>query len=511
MGDGCMMEGVSHEACSLAGALGLGKLTAFWDDNGISIDGPVSGWWRDDTPARFEAYGWHVVRGVDGHDAAALDAAIAAAAAVADKPSLICCKTIIGCGAPHAQGSHTCHGSPLGDEEIAATRKALGWTAAPFVIPDEIYAAWDAREAGGEAEAAWNESFAAYRAAYPAEGAEFERRMRGELPAGWAEKAAAVVRAVAAKGEVLATRKGSQAAIKAFAELLPEFLGGSADLTPSNGTRIPAYQDLTTENFAGRYLSYGVREFGMGAVMNGLALHGGLLPYGGTFLIFSDYARNAIRMAALMKQRVIWVLTHDSIGVGEDGPTHQPVEQVPSLRLIPGLEVWRPCDTVECAVAWKAGIEAHGPTALALTRQKTGFAPRTDAQIAAVERGGYVLDDCDGAPDALLIATGSEVFLALEAKKLLAAEGKKIRVVSMPCAERFDAQDAAWRDAVLPPAVTARVAVEAARGDGWYKYVGLAGTVVCMHSFGASAPAPALFERFGLTPAAVAAAVRSVL
>ncbi len=512
LGDGCLMEGISHEACSLAGTLGLGKLIAFWDDNGISIDGHVEGWFTDDTPKRFEAYGWHVVRDVDGHDPEAVRRAILEARSVNDRPSLICCKTVIGYGAPNLCGSHDCHGAPLGEEEVAAARENLGWKHPPFVIPDEIYAAWDAREKGREAEARWQEAFERYRAAYPDLAAELERRIQGELPEGWEEHARAFIAQVAQKGEKLATRKASQNAIAGYAPVLPEFLGGSADLTGSNLTNWPGCVALSRTVSDGNYIHYGVREFGMAAIMNGLALHGGFIPFGGTFLVFSDYCRNAVRMAALMKIRSIFVFTHDSIGLGEDGPTHQPVEHTASLRLIPNMHVWRPCDAVETAVAWKAAIERRdGPTSLVLTRQGVPHQERTPEQVEAIARGGYVLRDCEGEPQALLIATGSEVALAVEAAKALQAEGVRVRVVSMPCVEVFEAQEEAYRESVLPSGVTARVAVEAGVTNYWHRYVGAGGRVIGLDRFGESAPGPQLFEHFGFTPERVAEAVRELL
>ncbi len=500
LGDGCLMEGVSHEACSLAGTLGLGKLIAFWDDNGISIDGHVDGWFTDDTPARFEAYGWHVVRNVDGHDPEAIAKAIREARSVNDKPSLICCKTVIGYGAPNLCGSHDCHGAPLGEDEVAATRENLGWKYPPFEIPDEIYAGWDAREKGARAEAAWNEKFAAYKAAHPDLAAELERRMKGEFPADWAEKARAVIADMVARNDKMATRKASQAAINAYAPLLPEMLGGSADLTGSNNTDWKGSVSITNTVADGNYIHYGVREFGMAAMMNGMALHGGFIPYGGTFLVFSDYARNALRMSALMKLRTIYVFTHDSIGLGEDGPTHQPIEHVASLRMIPNMSVWRPCDLVETAVAWKAALErSDGPTSLILTRQNLEPQSRTEAQVADIARGGYILRDCEGTPELILIATGSEVALAMGAAEVLAGEGRKVRVVSMPSTDVFDAQDAGYREQVLPAAVTARVAIEAGVTDFWRKYAGLEGRVVGIDRFGESAPASDLFKHFGFT------------
>ena len=512
LGDGCMMEGVSHEACSLAGTWGLGKLIAFWDDNGISIDGHVEGWFTDDTPKRFESYKWHVIRDVDGHDPESIRKAILEARSVNDKPSLICCKTVIGYGAPNMCGSHDCHGSPLGDDEIKATRENLGWTAEPFEVPNEIYAGWDAKERGAKAETEWNEKFAAYKAAFPDLAAEFERRVAGDLPAQWAEQAQRYVEDAAAKTDAVATRKASQAAINGYAPLLPEFLGGSADLTGSNNTNWKECVSITNTVWDGNYIHYGVREFGMSAIMNGVALHGGFIPFGGTFLVFSDYARNAVRMSGLMKQRVIYVFTHDSIGLGEDGPTHQPVEHVASLRMIPNVHVWRPCDLAESAVAWKSAVErADGPAALALTRQGLPPMPRSAEQLANVARGGYVLVDCDGTPDAIIMATGSEVELAVNAAKAMADKGKKVRVVSMPCVELFEAQDEAYRESVIPAAVTARVVVEAGVTPAWYKYVGLNGAVVGIDRFGESAPAAQLFQEFGFTVENVVNAVERVL
>ncbi len=510
LGDGCLMEGISHEACSLAGTLGLGKLIAVWDDNGISIDGHVEGWFTDDTARRFEAYGWHVVRDVDGHDHEAIAHALHEARAVNDKPSLICAKTVIGYGAPNLCGSHDCHGAPLGDAEIAAARENLEWSHAPFEVPEAVRSAWDANERGAAAEAEWGQRFEAYRAAHPELAAELERRLAGDLPADWVERSAAEIAALDAETPKVATRKASQMALERFGPLLPEFFGGSADLTGSNLTAWSGSRPYGTNALDGNYLSFGVREFGMAAIANGMALHGGLVPYVGTFLVFSDYARNAIRMAALMRQRVIHVLTHDSIGLGEDGPTHQPIEHVASLRLIPNVEVWRPCDAVETAVAWQQSIErADGPSCLALTRQGVPHQSRDAGQRADIARGGYVLRDCDGTPEVILIATGSEVQLVLAAADSLAE--RRVRVVSMPCVERFAAQDAAYREAVLPAAVGARVAVEAGVTQGWYRYVGSAGEVVGIDRFGASAPAGELFENFGFTAEAVAAAAERVL
>ena len=515
LGDGCLMEGISHEVCSLAGTLKLGKLICFYDDNGISIDGDVIGWFADDTPKRFEAYGWQVIRDIDGHDAESLRVAIADARMEHDQPTLICCKTIIGKGAPNKQGGHDVHGAPLGKDEIAAAREHLGWQAEPFVIPNEIYAGWDAKEKGAAAEQAWAAKFQAYQAAYPAEAAEFERRINGQLPANWPDSAQKAIAAIIAKAESPATRVASKNALDAFAPLLPEFLGGSADLTPSNNTFNKSSQYINSnhgpsQDFSGNYLSYGVREFGMSAIMNGIALHGGFIPYGATFLMFSEYARNALRMAALMKIRNIFVYTHDSIGLGEDGPTHQGVEQTATLRMIPRMSVWRPCDGVETAIAWKAAIEkTTGPSCLILTRQNLPFQVRSAEQVENIAKGGYVLKDCEGRPDAIIIATGSELALAMGAAEQLSA--KKIRVVSMPCVDVFLAQEAAYRESVLPAAVTARVAVEAGVTAGWYQFVGLQGKVVGLDTFGESAPAPVLFKHFGFTVENVKAAVESVL
>ena len=508
MGDGCLMEGVSHEACSLAGTLGLGKLIAFWDDNGISIDGHVEGWFTDDTPKRFEAYGWHVVPNVNGHDPEALHAAIEAAKAVTDKPSLICCRTVIGAGSPNKQGTHDVHGAPLGDIEIAATRPHIGWHFGPFEIPQEIYEAWDAKKKGAEWEAEWNRKFEHYTKAFPAEAAEFRRRMAGDLPAQWADYAAKAIAAVNDKAETVATRKASQIAINALAPVLPEFVGGSADLTGSNLTNWTGCKHVSGKT-PGNYISYGVREFGMSHIMNGMALHGGLLPFGGTFLMFSEYARNAIRMSALMQLRVIYVFTHDSIGLGEDGPTHQPVEQIATLRLIPNMDVWRPCDTVETMVAWTAAVEKrHGPTALALSRQNLPFVKRDAATIDAIKKGGYVVSPAKGTARAVLIATGSEVELALKAQEALAQENIPVTVVSMPNTNAFDRQDQAWKDGVLPKGLP-RIAIEAGVTGGWWKYVGGEGTVIGLDRFGESAPAGTLFKEFGFTVANVVKAVES--
>ncbi|WP_045456763.1 transketolase [Vibrio campbellii] len=499
MGDGCLMEGISHEACSLAGTLGLGKLIAFWDDNGISIDGHVEGWFSDDTPKRFESYGWHVIPAVDGHDSEAINAAIEAAKAD-PRPTLICTKTIIGFGSPNKSGSHDCHGAPLGAEEIAATRKELGWEHGPFEIPQEVYAEWSAKEAGAAKEAAWDEKFAAYEAAYPELAAEFKRRVNGDLPAEWEEKANQIIADLQANPANIASRKASQNALEAFGQMLPEFMGGSADLAPSNLTMWSGSKSLEANDFSGNYIHYGVREFGMTAIMNGIALHGGFVPYGATFLMFMEYARNAMRMAALMKIQNIQVYTHDSIGLGEDGPTHQPVEQIASLRLTPNMSTWRPCDQVESAVAWKLAIERKdAPSALIFSRQNLAQQERTAEQVADIAKGGYILKDSDGKPELILIATGSEVELAVKAAEQLTAEGKKVRVVSMPSTDAFDKQDAAYRESVLPSDVTARIAVEAGIADFWYKYVGFDGRIIGMTTFGESAPADQLFEMFGFT------------
>ena len=499
LGDGCMMEGISHEVSSLAGTLGLGKLIAFYDDNGISIDGEVEGWFTDDTPKRFEAYGWQVIRNVDGHDADEIKTAIDTARK-SEQPTLICCKTTIGFGSPNKQGKEDCHGAPLGFDEIALTRAALGWNHGPFEIPAEIYAEWDAKAAGAAAEAEWNQRFAAYAAAYPELASEFERRIAGELPSDFAEKAAAYIAQVAEKGETIASRKASQNALNAFGPLLPEFLGGSADLAGSNLTLWKGCKGVSAEDASGNYMFYGVREFGMSAIMNGIALHGGFVPYGATFLVFMEYACNAVRMAALMNKRVLFVYTHDSIGLGEDGPTHQPIEQLASLRCTPNLNTWRPCDAVESAVAWKCAIERNdGPSALIFSRQNLPHQARDPAQIANIARGGYVLKDCAGEPELILIATGSEVGLAMQAAAKLSEQGRRVRVVSMPSTSLFDQQDAGYKQAVLPIEVGARIAIEAAHADFWYKYVGLEGRIIGMTSFGESAPAPALFEHFGFT------------
>jgi len=508
LGDGCMMEGISHEACALAGTWGLGKLMAFWDDNGISIDGHIEGWYTDDTAKRFEAYGWHVVPNVDGHDPVAIDAAVQAAKAVTDKPSLICCKTVIGKGSPNKEGTHDVHGAALGDAEIAATRANLGWTHGPFEIPQDVYDGWDCRTKGQGLEALWNNKFAEYAAAFPTEAAEFKRRMVGDLSADWKKHAADFIAKTNEKAETIATRKASQNCINGLAPALPEFLGGSADLTGSNLTNWTGCQHVRGKS-TGNYISYGVREFGMSHIMNGMALHGGLLPFGGTFLMFSEYARNALRMSALMKQRVIYVYTHDSIGLGEDGPTHQPVEQTATLRMIPNMDVWRPCDTVESAVSWVAAVEKKtGPSCLIFSRQNLNFQKRSDAQIADIAKGAYVLADA-ASPKMVLIATGSEVQLAMDAKKVLDEQGIPTRVVSMPSTNVFDRQDQAYKDSVLPKGVK-RVAIEAGVTDGWYKYVG-EGAVVGMHTFGESAPAPELFKHFGFTVENVVNTAKGIL
>ncbi|HDC0124158.1 TPA: transketolase [Escherichia coli] len=512
LGDGCLMEGISHEACGLAGTLKLGNLIAIWDDNGISIDGHVEGWFAEDTAARFRAYGWHVIEGVDGHDPEAVDAAVREAKSVTDKPSLLCCKTIIGFGSPNKANSHDCHGSALGADEVALVRERLQWPYAPFEIPGEIYAAWDATEKGAQAQQEWDALFADYAKQWPELAAEFTRRMKGDLPAGWAENMQKYVHDLQSHPAALATRQVSQKCLNHFADMLPEQMGGSADLSPSNLTRHQKSVDFTGENPAGNYISYGVREFGMSAIMNGLALHGGFIPYGGTFLMFMEYARNALRMAALMKIRSVFVYTHDTIGLGEDGPTHQPVEQLASLRLTPNMETWRGCDQVEVAVAWQQAIERKdGPTSLVLTRQPLAQQPRTAAQLEEIARGGYVLSDCDGQPEMILISAGSEIELVVSAAKALTEEGRKVRVVSMPCTERFDNQDAAYKESVLPKAVRKRLAVEASIAGFWERYVGLDGKVIGMTSFGESAPANVLFKHFGFTPKNVLAQARELL
>jgi len=511
LGDGCLMEGISHETCSLAGTLELGKLIAFWDDNGISIDGKVEGWFRDDTPARFEAYGWHVMQ-VDGHDPDEIKIAIEAARAITAKPSLICCKTIIGYGSPNKAGSHTCHGAPLGDEEIELARLELNWEYPPFEIPEEVYQGWDSKEAGQALEDSWNEKLAAYREAHPELAAEFERRMQRQLPENWAESVQAFIDETNSAAPEKATRVSSLATLEAISPLLPELFGGSADLGGSNGTEWSGMKPMRAEMPAANYVNYGVREFGMSAIMNGIVLHGGFIPYGATFLVFSDYARNALRMAALMKVQSIFVYTHDSIGLGEDGPTHQAVEQIPTLRMIPDMELWRPCDAVETAVSWKAAIERRdGPTCLVLSRQNLKHQARSAEQIENIARGGYVLRDCDGPPEVIIIATGSEIELAVAACESEALEDEKVRVVSMPSTTRFDRQPQDYRDSVLPPSVKARVSIEAAATAGWYKYVGMDGTVIGIDSFGESAPARELFSYFGFTVGKVVEKVKNYL
>ncbi|WP_421334809.1 transketolase [Aeromonas veronii] len=511
MGDGCLMEGISHEACSLAGTLQLGKLIAFWDDNGISIDGHVEGWFTDDTVKRFEAYGWHVIPAVDGHSPEAINAAIEAAKAETGKPTLICCRTIIGYGSPNKSGSHDCHGSPLGNDEIAAARAFLKWDHAPFVIPADIAAEWNAQEKGAALEADWAAKFAAYEAAHPTLAAEFKRRTAGELPANWAAESAKIIETLQANPAKIATRKASQNSLEAFGKLLPEFMGGSADLAPSNLTMWSGSKSLTNDDASGNYIHYGVREFGMSAIMNGIALHGGFIPYGATFLMFMEYARNALRMAALMKQRAIFVYTHDSIGLGEDGPTHQPVEQIASLRLTPNMSTWRPCDQVESAIAWKHAIErTDGPTSLIFSRQNLAQMDRTAQQLADTAKGGYVLKDCAGTPELILIATGSEVELAVAAYEQLTAKGRAVRVVSLPSTDVFDAQSAEYKESVLPSSVTKRVAIEAGIADYWYKYVGFGGKIIGMTTFGESAPAELLFKEFGFTVDNVVATAESL-
>ncbi|KRW61842.1 transketolase [Aeromonas allosaccharophila] len=511
MGDGCLMEGISHEACSLAGTLQLGKLIAFWDDNGISIDGHVEGWFTDDTVKRFEAYGWHVIPAVDGHSPEAINAAIEAAKAETGKPTLICCRTIIGYGSPNKSGSHDCHGSPLGNDEIAAARAFLKWDHAPFVIPADIAAEWNGQEKGAKLEADWAAKFAAYEAAHPTLAAEFKRRTIGELPANWAAESAKIIETLQANPAKIATRKASQNSLEAFGKLLPEFMGGSADLAPSNLTMWSGSKSLTNDDASGNYIHYGVREFGMSAIMNGIALHGGFIPYGATFMMFMEYARNALRMAALMKQRVIFVYTHDSIGLGEDGPTHQPVEQIASLRLTPNMSTWRPCDQVESAIAWKHAIErTDGPTSLIFSRQNLAQMDRTAQQLADTAKGGYVLKDCAGTPELILIATGSEVELAVAAYEQLTAKGRAVRVVSLPCTDVFDAQSAEYKESVLPSSVTKRVAIEAGIADYWYKYVGFGGKIIGMTTFGESAPAELLFKEFGFTVENVVATAESL-
>lgn len=511
LGDGCLMEGISHETCSLAGTLGLGKLIAFWDDNGISIDGEVEGWFTDDTPARFKSYGWEVIEGVDGHDAEQVKAAIEKAQANTAQPTLICCKTTIGFGSPNKEGTESCHGAPLGEDEIVATREKLGWSHGAFEIPDDIYAGWDGKEKGSKAESAWNDAFAAYEAAYPELAAEFKRRVNGELPADFSDKADAIIAELQANPQNIASRKASQNALNAFGPLLPELLGGSADLAGSNLTIWEGSKGVEANDASGNYIYYGVREFGMSAMMNGIALHGGFKAYGATFLMFMEYARNAVRMAALMKQPAIFVYTHDSIGLGEDGPTHQPVEQVVALRATPNLDNWRPCDQVESAVSWKSAIErTDGPTTLIFTRQGLAQQERTADQVANIAKGGYVLKDCEGTPELILIGTGSEVQLAVEAAAKLTEQGKAVRVVSMPSTDVFDRQSADYRESVLPSSVVKRVAVEALSKDSWYKYVGFNGAIVGMDTFGESAPAGDLFNHFNITTDAVVEAALSL-
>ena len=512
LGDGCLMEGISHEACSLAGTLKLGKLICFYDDNNISIDGEVDAWFTDDTPARFESYGWQVIENVDGHDGAEITAAIEEGLADGDRPTLICCKTIIGFGAPNKQGTASTHGAPLGEEEVAAARETLGWDAPPFQIPSEIAAAWNGRERGAADEADWNGAFAAHNAEHPELAAEFARRMAGRLPADWADIADGAIAHIDAAGDAMATRKASLVALNAFAPALPELVGGSADLTGSNLTKHAGSTPITASDAGGNYIWFGVREFGMTAICNGIGLHGGFIPYEGTFLTFSDYARNAVRMAALMKLRNILVYTHDSIGLGEDGPTHQPVEHTASLRLMPNMSVWRPCDALETAVAWRYAIERQdGPTSLVLTRQGLPHQTRTPAQLADVARGGYVLKETDGDVDILLIATGSEVALAQSAAAALLEDGVQARVISMPSTDVFDAQDEAYRESVLPAGVAARVAIEAGVTDGWWRYVGTSGRVVGLDRFGESAPAGELFDHFGFTTENVVAVAKDLL
>jgi transketolase len=511
LGDGCMMEGISHEASSLAGTLGLGKLIAFWDDNGISIDGKVDGWFLDDTPKRFEAYGWHVVE-VDGHNPDEIKIAIEAARAITAKPSLICCKTIIGFGSPNKAGGHACHGAPLGEEEVALARVELNWEHEAFVIPDEVYQGWDHRDKGQAQEDAWKPKFDAYKAEHPELAAEFKRRIKNKLPEHWEEEAQAFIAEVDEAAETKATRQSSLAAIEAYSPLLPELFGGSADLGCSNLTEWSGFKPMRAESADANYINYGVREFGMSAMMNGIVLHGGLIPFGATFLVFSEYARNALRMAALMKIQSIFVYTHDSIGLGEDGPTHQAVEQIPTLRMIPNMQVWRPCDGVETAVCWKAAIERRdGPSCLVFSRQGLKHQPRSKEQIKAIERGGYVLRDCDGIPDVIIIATGSEVELVMAACESDALEGQNVRVVSMPSTTMFDKQSQEYRDEVLPPGISARIAVEAAVTHGWHKYVGSDGIIIGIDTFGESAPAKELFAYFGFTVGKVVEAVNGLL
>jgi transketolase len=512
MGDGCLMEGISHEACGLAGTLKLGNLIAVWDDNGISIDGHVEGWFSEDTAARFRSYGWHVIEGIDGHNPDAVDAAVREAKEVTDKPSLLCCKTIIGFGSPNKANSHDCHGSALGADEVALVRERLEWPYAPFEIPSDIYNAWDATEKGASDQEQWEELFASYRNQWPELAGEFVRRMKSELPTGWEEDMKKYILNLQTHPAALATRQVSQKCLNHLGEMLPELMGGSADLSPSNLTRFQKSTDFTPEHPEGNYISYGVREFGMSAIMNGMALHGGFIPYGGTFLMFMEYARNAVRMAALMKIRSVFVYTHDTIGLGEDGPTHQPVEQLASLRLTPNMETWRGCDQVEVAVAWQQAVERKdGPSALILTRQPLEQQPRTALQLKDVTRGGYILSDCDGMPELILISAGSEIELVVSAAKALRQEGRKVRVVSMPCTERFDKQNDEWKEKVLPKNVRKRLAVEASISGFWERYTGLDGKVIGMTSFGESAPASVLFEHFGFTKDNVLTHARALL
>ena len=510
LGDGCLMEGVSHEACALAGTWGLGKLIAFWDDNGISIDGHIDGWYTDDTAKRFESYGWHAIRDVDGHNPDAIEKAIQEAKKITDKPTMICCKTIIGKGSPNKSGSHDCHGAALGDDEVVLVRKEIGWDHAPFVIPQDVYDGWNQKEKGQAREAAWNTKFDAYSKEFPDLASELKRRMSNDLPANWKKISEDLINDANVKAEKLATRKASQNAITSLAEFLPEFVGGSADLTGSNLTSCPSFKHVSGKN-PGNYISYGVREFGMAAIMNGMALHGGILPFGGTFHIFTDYMRNGMRMAALMKQRVIYVLTHDSIGQGEDGPTHQPIETTSSLRYIPRMEVWRPCDATEVSTAWVAAVEnLENPTSLVLSRQGTSFITRTDAQIADIRKGGYILSDTEGKADVIIIATGSEVGLAIDSQANLKENGINARVVSMPCTHAFDRQEKKYQDSVLTPGVR-RVSIEAGVTDFWRKYVGLDGASVGINTYGESAPGGDLFKHFGFTVENVVKTVKSII
>ena len=510
LGDGCLMEGVSHEACALAGTWGLGKLIAFWDDNGISIDGHIEGWYTDDTAKRFESYGWHAIRDVDGHNPDAIEAAIQEAKKITDKPTMICCKTIIGKGSPNKSGSHDCHGAALGEDEVALVRKEIGWDHPPFVIPQDVYDAWNQKDKGQEREAAWNTKFDAYSKQFPDLASELKRRMSNELPANWKKISESLIQDANSKAEKSATRKASQNAITSLAEFLPEFVGGSADLTGSNLTSCPSFEHVSGKK-PGNYISYGVREFGMAAIMNGLALHGGILPFGGTFHMFTDYMRNGMRMAALMKQRVVYVLTHDSIGQGEDGPTHQPIETTSGLRFIPRMEVWRPCDATEVSTAWVAAVEnLENPTSLVLSRQGTSFIPRTAAQIADIRKGGYVLSDSDGKADVIIIATGSEVGLAMDSQAALKDDGVNARVVSMPCTHAFDRQEAKYQDSVLTLGVK-RVSIEAGVTDFWKKYVGLDGASVGINTYGESAPGGDLFKHFGFTVENVVKTVKSIV